>query len=176
MGVAKFVQAQRKQGKRFSIEEAQALRDAWFAQWPEMQDYFKYVSSKSNEGESFTTQRSLRERGGCGFCDGANTGFQSVIADVAKYSALLVSRACYAGSGVLRDARLVNFLHDELLLEVPERGINECATAVEDLMLAGAKVFVPNVPMKCEAKAMRLWSKRAQRLTTPTKELLIWEP
>jgi DNA polymerase-1 len=162
MGAAKFVLAQRKQGAAFTVDEAFALRNAWFSQWPEIPEYFKWVN---DQGDVFTTRRSQRTRGGCGFCDGANNGFQAVIADVAKTAAWYAERA---------GLYVVNFLHDELIIECAEQEVGRCARVLVDCMVTAGAEFLPDVPVRAEAKAMRRWSKAAKRATNDRGELVAW--
>lgn len=57
---------------------------------------------------------------------------------------------------------MCNFIHDEVLAEVPEELIDEVANHIHDTMLAGAKQIFKDVYLEAEASVMRRWSKAAE--------------
>lgn len=54
-------------------------------------------------------------------------------------------------------ARAVNVIHDEILIEAPEKYAEEAAQILSDTMIKAAKVYVPNVPMSCDAVIESCW-------------------
>ncbi len=126
MGVAKFVQANRKVGIRFCtildgaevcgaqgkiteykgratpplcvrcVQLAEELRAQWFTQWPEMKKYFEYIAASVDSYGELKQFKSDRIRGGLTFCDGSNTLFQGLAADGAKHALWSVARESYA--------------------------------------------------------------------------------
>ena len=74
------------------------------------------------------------------------------------------TRACYddAIRSPLLGSRVVNFVHDEQIGEVPEDAIDECAREISRLMNEAMKQWCPDIPTKTEAAAMTRWSKKAK--------------
>ena len=158
-------------GVVLSYAEAEALKAAWLRKWPEMKAYFAWINAqftKQNVGMGgkilmqhlFTN----RYRGRCGFTQACNTLFQGLGSDVANSAGYLVSKACYVDeNSPLFGSRIVNFIHDELILEVPDdQYAHERAQELGRLMRVGAEPFLPNCPAKCEPQLMRYWSKDAE--------------
>ena len=54
-------------------------------------------------------------------------------------------------------AKLVNTVHDEILLEVPEENSERAEELLIDNMVNSAKQFVNNVPMKCDTYNVNCW-------------------
>lgn len=161
-----------------TVEQAERLRYAWGVTYPELLEYLKKVHQSTMLG-SFTAQQavSLRIRGGCGYTDGANTFFQGLVADGAKAAAYALSRECYAGAGPLLGCRPVLFLHDEIIMEVPEERAHECAYAMRDIMVETMQSHTPDVPVTAEPALMRRWLKRAETvIDQDTGRLVPWEP
>ena len=97
---------------------------------------------------------------------GSNTWVSfATAADAAKNAGFLVSRACYVEpTSPLYGSRIVNFVHDELIIEAPEEKAHEAAMELARVMVAGASVLMPDVPPKVEPLLMRRWSKKAKPL------------
>lgn len=76
------------------------------------------------------------------------------------------------GTGIspLYGCRLVNYVHDEFILECPEIRGHEVAHELVRIMVEGAAPFLPNVPATAEPKLMRFWSKDAKQVWTPDKK------
>ena len=55
------------------------------------------------------------------------------------------------------DAYLINTVHDEILLEVPEVYSQKAEELLVDNMVESAKKLVPNVPMKCDTYNVNCW-------------------
>lgn len=54
-------------------------------------------------------------------------------------------------------ARLVNTVHDEILIEVPKDGADKACEYLCDDMISSAKVWVPLVPMASDAYNVDMW-------------------
>ena len=54
-------------------------------------------------------------------------------------------------------AYLINTVHDEILLEVPEEYSELCESYLTEDMVESAKMWVPKVPMKCDAYNVSSW-------------------
>lgn len=55
------------------------------------------------------------------------------------------------------NARLINTVHDEILLEVPRFYSEKCEDLLSDDMISSAKKLVPNVPMKTDTYNVWAW-------------------
>lgn len=146
-----------------AIVRAKELITEWKETFPEVNEYFEYISNIVGPVGSGTIfqLRSGRVRGHVGFCDGANTLFQGLIADAAKRALWLVSKEAYCGPGVLKGSRPVLFLHDEIIVEVPEDRAHEAAHRQTELMILGAREFIPDVKITAKPVLMRRWTKGA---------------
>jgi hypothetical protein len=98
-----------------------------------------------------------------------NTIFQGLAADGAKLALWLLWRAGY---------RIVNFIHDEVLIEVPaESDLKEHAERVRHLMIEGMRAVVPDVSVNVEYAACERWYKKAKPVFTPDGNALrLWQP
>lgn len=179
LGIANFVKYARKNyGVIISEEEARELKyKYWYSAWPEMQLYLDWIGEICEaEHPQIKQLFSNRYRGGMGFCDGANTFFQGLAADAAKAAGFLIADECYVDHGTpLFGCRLVNFVHDEFILEAPEEYAPEAAERLVELMIEGAEPFLPDVPPLAEPVLMRQWSKKAKELRDDNGRLVPWE-
>lgn len=176
MGPAKLVvYAWKNYGIKISEEEAKRLRDLWFAENPEMRDYFAHVTNIVDNGGTFRQIGSGRIRGQCMFCDGCNGYFQGLAADGGKCALFSVSAECYADpDSVLFGSRPVAFIHDEIIAEVPEALGHECAMRIVEIMEREMTRFVPDVPVKAAPALMRSWLKAAEA-AYDGERLIPWE-
>jgi hypothetical protein len=110
-----------------------------------------------------------RLRAGASFAARRNTVFQGLAADGAKIALWRLWRAGY---------RVVNFVHDEVLVEVPAGDdLREHAQRVRQLMVEGMKEVVPDVRVDVEYAACDRWYKRAKPVTGADGwSLELWRP
>lgn len=107
---------------------------------------------------SFTSvvYSSGRIRGWCGYTESKNSPFQGLAADGAK---LAVANLIRAGH------KVVNFIHDEVLVEVDLDQDNRPVDAdIARIMEESMKVFVPDVQVKTEGEYMVNWAKSGTHL------------
>ncbi len=108
-----------------------------------------------------------RLRAATGYCQRHNTIFQGLAADGAKLALWKLWRA-----GV----RVVNFVHDEVIAEVPEDAdLRTEAEKIRTLMVAGMKQVVPGLPVRVEYAAMRRWTKKAKPRFDAAGRLVPWD-
>tara|TARA_R100000152_G_C6778671_1_gene209522 strand:+ start:1034 stop:2956 length:1923 start_codon:yes stop_codon:yes gene_type:complete len=181
LGHARFVDfARASYGLELTEEQAKDLKRIWLQRYPEMEKYFQDIANRcSNQGGSFTfTQpRTGRLRGDVGFCDGCNSGFQGLTADGAKAALHEVVRECYVDLGTdLYGCRPVAFIHDEILLSVPEESGHEAATRLAEVMVSEMKKYLPDIPVHADAHLMRRWYKAAEPVRDSRGRLVPWEP
>ncbi|TWU33433.1 DNA polymerase I [Novipirellula aureliae] len=100
------------------------------------------------------------------YCQSRNTLFQGLAADGAKLALWTLWRAGY---------RIVNFIHDELLIEVSEDSdLLANAEAIRSHMVAGMRQVVPDVRIDVQYTCMRRWLKTAE-LVIQDGRLIPWE-
>lgn len=178
MAVPTFMRTQRKKGIHLTEHEATFQRTAWFNAWPEMRLYFDRAAEVAEIGH-MQQFRSGRWRGGLNFTTAANGPFQSLIADWAKDWLREVARECYLDtSSALYGCRVVMFLHDEIILEVPCDPAKASAAAkrLAELAVIVGKRWIKHVKIKSEPVLMRRWYKDAKPKYDATGLLVPWEP
>jgi len=179
MGVDTFVHYAKGWGVEITPDRAQELKNAWFEQWPEMYTYFRHASNLVDfEGMSgvMIHPQSRFRRGGCTYMEISNGYFQTLAAHASKSAQFEVSRRCYVEpESALYGSRPVVFVHDELILEVPEFAIHETGQELERVMIEKMEKWTPAIPSSAEAKAMRYWSKAAERVVDAEGRLTVWE-
>lgn len=169
MGVKKFLITQRDLiPKGLTQREAEAwghkLREAWMAKFRENRQYFNYINSIVQDGEEkrYVHPWSGRVRGGLDYCSAANGLFQGRTADGAKLAMRRWSRECYLGESLVKGARPLIFLHDEIFTEVPEAVAHEVAERKTKIMIDAMREVIPGVPITASAVLMRRWYKGAK--------------
>lgn len=164
-------------GVRITREEAAALKDKWIRRWVEMRDYFRYVNSITNKPFPQIKQlRSNRYRGGVSYTEACNTLFQGMGADIAKEAGFNIAEGCYVDlDSHLFGCRIVNFIHDEFVIMVPESRCHEAGAELEKRMLDAAAPWLPDVRIKCERVVMRRYSNEAKAIFKNDK-MVPWSP
>jgi DNA polymerase I-like protein with 3'-5' exonuclease and polymerase domains len=109
---------------------------------------------------AFTLTGRLRAR--ASYCARHNTVFQGLAADGAKLALWRLWRTGY---------RLVNFIHDQVLIEVPETAdLTAIAEAVEAIMVEAMQEVVPDVRVQVEWAYRRRWSKSQEDVVQLAEE------
>lgn len=182
LGAATFVAyAKATYGVELTEEKARDLKVVWRSKWSEADAYFAHVSGLQQFGASsftVTLPQSGFVRAGCTFTSGCNTFFQGLAARGAKEALWLLTKACYGADPLLAGCRIVAFVHDEFILEVPaerERA-HAISERVQKLMLEGMQRFVPDVPIKAEPTLMARWYKEAEPVWGADGILELWTP
>lgn len=192
-----------------AIERAKELKRIWLRTFPEFRKYFDAIAKMVGPGgATFRHFFTGRVRGGAAYTETCNSFFQGLGADATGHALFLISEACYTptpcrlcagrgellgdpysescptcfGTGIspLYGCRLVNYVHDEFILECPEIRGHEVAHELVRIMVEGAAPFLPNVPATAEPKLMRFWSKDAKQVWTtkdkkdPNRRLVAW--
>jgi hypothetical protein len=95
-----------------------------------------------------------RLRAGASYTERHNTPFQGLAADGAKIAIWRLWRAGF---------RIVNFVHDEMLVEIPE-GVNYAlyGEIVRKIMIDAMREVTPDVRVEVEYVVTRKWSKHAK--------------
>lgn len=162
VGKKRFKEMADAEGMPITLQAASDAIEAWLDAFRETRPYFEYVSWLDETRTAVKQFVSNRIRSGAFYSAIANTFFQGLAADIAKYALFLIAMGCYADpSSPLFDSRIVAFIHDEFLLESPEEKAHEAAMETMRLMNFAFSKFCPDVPSACEPTLMYAWSKAA---------------
>ncbi len=180
LGALRFVKQARSQyGISLTIPRAKELIATWHRTWPEMRQYFNYINSLCGGGRGRADVIhfvSNRRRGKIPYTEACNTFFQGLGADAAKEATYELVKACYTGTGWLRGCRMINFIHDEWLLEVPDDSrLQERSDEMQAIIARVLKKWFPDVPVIAKPMAVRRWSKSAKKVTGPDGRIVPWE-
>jgi DNA polymerase-1 len=130
-------------GVELTLDEANEWLSTWMAKYPEMDQYL------ANEvGHVYTLTG--RKRGNTSYCAEKNTPFQGLAADGAKLALYNLDKAGF---------KVVGFVHDEIITEVPEKLANEMLVNQEAIMVDSMKVVVPDVDVKVESQVSEVYTK-----------------
>ena len=184
LGADSYVEYAKGYGVSLTQHAARQEKEKWYRKWPEMRDYHQYFSERALGGQTFTLTQpgSGRVRGGVGFCDGANSGFQGLAADGIKRAGWNATKECYlrdpyrdGGETALYGSRPVLFLHDELILEVPKERAHEATHRLSEVMISGMREVCPDVRIGTEFALASRWYKGAKPVFVDGR-LVPWEP
>lgn len=181
MGVATLVEYAKNNGIEITEEKAAEIRQAWLDTWPEFRAYFARAADLTADGEDAQAEQlfSKRFRGGLYFSQLCNTYFQGLGADAAKAAGWAISRACYdeTQGSILFGCRIVNFVHDQFLVEVPDDDLaHDRAQEVGRLMVQEANKWLPDVPATTTPCLATCWSKDAEAVYDERGRLIPWSP
>ncbi len=179
MGVRGLVGFARGYGEKLSQDRAKELIEAWRFQWPEALPYFEHIVAlvgSSNNG-LLVQLISGRWRGRVIYTKAANSYFQGLAADCAKAAMWEVCRRCYSvPTSALYGYRMWNFVHDEIILEGPEKGSHEAALELAAVMVEESEKIMTHVPVRASAAIMRRWYKKAEAVFDDSGRMIPWEP
>lgn len=171
LGAVAFIVYAKGYGVDLTDDEARELKALWLRSFPEFELYFKWIRSqlrtvgKDDEGKDIkrldvTHPYSKRERGQIPFTVACNGFFQGLAADMIKDAGFRISMECYADpSSPLYGYRIVNFIHDEIVLEGPREGCHAAAVRMKEIMEEAGRVWCPDVPVLTDVSLMYRWTK-----------------
>ena len=163
-------------GVVLSEADAEHLYAGWQEQWPEVAyDYLGWIKRMTASG-SCTIEHfvSHRWRGRCSYTEAANSFFQGRTADGKKAALYQVTKKCYTDGHTLSGCRVVNEVHDEIIIEAPLEIAPEAAIDLRDTMIAAYNVYTPDVPVHASPVLMDRWSKKAKQLFDESGRLQLW--
>ncbi len=189
LGIPKFEKLVRKNLKpeiiarlKINASRLKLLKEQWFETWPEMPHYFARVNNLCDTEDGRGTAVTLfteRHRGNASYCAICNNGFQALGADCAKEAAWRICREQYdVPESPLFNTRCNAFVHDEFVGEALEAVAAEAAVRLADVMVEGANMYLPDVPIqraKVKPSLMRRWSKDAAPVFDSRGRLVPWE-
>ena len=177
-----FLKTQRGYGNiDITLEECAELRLNWFKAFPEMNKHMEPTPDvvTPNDKRRFNNEniRLYRAhnimgvvRRKCTFNSACNYPFQSLAALGAK-------RALWA---VWRDGRyaknMINFIHDEILFELPVETAAEDVRIIQEIMEDAMKEVIPDVRIEAEGCLMACWDKKAKPVFDMFGNLTVWYP
>lgn len=160
-------------GIELTLQECKDLVKSWFRTWPEMRAYFRGVEEITERGWA-RQEVTERIRGGVGFTDGANTFFQGLVADGAKFALYEVVRACFLlPESPLYGARPVLFVHDEIICEQDLKRAPAGAEELKRIMEESMKLFIPDLPITADPWCSMRWRKGLDPLRDERGELIV---
>jgi DNA polymerase-1 len=180
LGPATFVDyAKANYGVQVSLDQAQVLKTVWTQTWPEMPDYLRMVGNETRAPFPMIKHLySNRWRGGVSFTEACNSRFQGLGADAMKAAGWRIARACYVDtSSPLFGCRIVNFVHDEFILEAPLHRVHEAGQELSRIIRTTLQEWLPDMdPKAIKAKpvAMLRWSKKAKAVYDKEGRLIPW--
>jgi hypothetical protein len=189
MGAETFVtMARASYGIQVTVEQAQAMKEVWQATYPETVDYFRWVSQTLEDPANSTMEETRYAyvspmgmyRAGATYCAAANgAALQTPTAEGAKSAVFELARACYDPSAhhILYGCRPVAFIHDELIVEIPEGDLmHDRAMAIAEVMVHSMARILPDVTVRAEPALMWRWDKRAEAVFGSDGRLQVWTP
>lgn len=150
---AQYHKSQGAYGALFTIEQATQLRQAYYSAYPEMQHYFRRVSQATTRGVGLHRTYGDERYSWCGYCDYANRYFQALVAYAMKRALYYLTIECQLGE--LQGCYPVLFVHDEIVLEVPEDDAERWGALATKILLREAQVTMPDIPLRAKPKLGR---------------------
>lgn len=149
-------------GIDLGLEQVERFIAQWYEVFPEMRGYGLRMF---NDGRVFTDTGRLRAAADLN--EQRNTVFQGLAADGAKLALWRLHRAGF---------RVVNFIHDEFLIEVPaDCDLTIEAAKIRSHMVQGMQEVMPGMRIDVKLAAMRRWSPQAEAVCDSDGQLQIWE-
>lgn len=181
--------------KAYGVTKTQDQWDEIFAlgdaKWIEAKDYFNFIQSLESEVVVIKGKRvsyfnvpqvwSGRLRARATYCSACNSFYQGLGADVAKLAGWYLFKACYVRGvdPVLYGCRIVNFIHDQFLIECPEsRAAAACKRVEYWCGLASINVlpdYGQAMADKGECIIARRWSKQSKAVRNDNGDLIAWD-
>jgi hypothetical protein len=164
-----FMGMARLQGVDVTAEQAQRVREVWFETWRELPYYTQWIT-QSQRRDGFLVEQigpnrrrsGWRRRLTSKFTEAANSPFQGLVADLAKYAGWMWAEGCFVdeSSPLFGVARPWLFCHDEWILEVDEAHAETCAAELSRVMIAAARIWMPDVRVEADGEVLEYrWSK-----------------
>ena len=147
-----------------SVAEAEDVLRRYFATYRKLDAYLRESASRAvSEKQARTASGRLvkfnfdaadRQQVSMTQRNGKNAPIQGTSADILKRALRLLNDELRNTS-----ARIVNIIHDEIVVEVDDREAEEVAKTVERAMCAAGEEYLQTVPVKVETQIAAEWSK-----------------
>jgi len=150
-----------------------------------MKLYFEYIGNLCGTGHTTLIQpwsgRMRGIEGNTDYCAACNSHFQGLAADGAKAAFIALTRACYdvRERSPLYGSRVVFFVHDEFMIEIPTHygwaHVTRAADTLASVMIAHMKLAHPDVTIRAEPALSWHWIKGAKTIRRDDGVLLPYE-
>ena len=173
------------------IALAVLLKQVWLDTYPEMVEFFDWVTKQrddnnvhtNSEGRSesalcYTTPMGMHRAGGTFTAIANGRAMQSPAAEGAKAAVYRIMKSVRIGK-LKGLATFPNFVHDEVLLSIPAdpAAAAEVTAIVEAIMVDAMQNVMPDVRISVESALMTRWRKEADPVRSRASGLLLpWEP
>ncbi|AAC07735.1 bifunctional 3'-5' exonuclease/DNA polymerase [Aquifex aeolicus] len=144
-------------GVEISLEEAQVLRERFFKNFKAFKEWHDRVKKELKEKGEVKGHTLLGRRFSANtFNDAVNYPIQGTGADLLKLAVLLFD-ANLQKKGI--DAKLVNLVHDEIVVECEKEKAEEVKEILEKSMKTAGKIILKEVPVEVESVINERWTK-----------------
>lgn len=150
-----------------SMDEAQNLVNSWREEYPDIaEDYLGWIRRMTAANDYATIEHfdSKRWRGKVRYCQAANSFFQGMAADALKAALWELLKKCLLPGTALYGCRIVNEVHDEVLIEAPLVQASDAAYETQSTMRDAYNTYTRDVPVSCSPVLMDCWSKNAKTI------------
>lgn len=171
-----------------AVELSKKLKDLWKRTFPEMDAYFKWITSEcpdlewsvpGDERYCYVSPLGMVRRN-CYYTEATNgAALQTPTAEGAKIALWRLAQACYdarVGSCLL-GCHLLAFIHDEVIVEIPhDELMHERAHEVARIMREGMEQVMTRVKVGAGPTLMFRWNKDAKAVYDQNQRLQVWMP
>lgn len=164
-----FASYAKSYGVKITDEESQKAYDAWLTAFPEMHKHLEAIPDIKHPGMFTTTTWTGFTRANARKNAILNTEFQSTSGDGASEMLWNV---------YLAGIRVVNFIHDEILFEVPltsTKEVMDLVRAVVVLMEESMRKVITHVKIEAEPALMTRWYKEAEPTVDESGNLMVMD-
>jgi len=152
-----LVEYARTYGIDLSLETAQSIRSAFFEYYKGFKEWHERVKRELKEKKESRGYTLLgREYTAHTFPDGVNYPIQGTGADLLKLAVLMSSAELKHKN---MQARLVNLVHDEVVVECKEEEAQEIKNLLEKAMKHAGRIVLKEVPVEVEVVIKERWEK-----------------
>ena len=170
---------------RLTLPEAVGLKEAWGTVIPAGPRYLRWVGT--TEGPDGMYQAVIPGSGitrrGMFYCAAANCRFQGLAAAVMMEAGWRLAELCYlaAPGSLWHCVRVVAFIHDAFVLEVPVGKVHDVDVDFERVLREAGAAIMPDVITKSEGHAAynlakRMNGQKVKRVTDQNGRLIPWRP
>lgn len=164
-----------------TVEKAQSLRNFYLRVFPEVKQYFQWISSRiaSNQRDDdmdAILMRSGRIAGHRRYTQACNLYVQGVAADGALQAFYNITKDCFNKDSSLYSCRPVLFIHDEIIVEAPIEKASIASKEIQRHMEECMRIYTPDVPSSCSPSMSLRWYKEADAVYDENGNLGIWSP
>lgn len=159
-----------------TLADAKRYLAAWREANPDGAAFLRYCGRLPTSGGGYSVQIPGTPviRRGATFCAAANTHFQGLAAALCSAVGWEIYWAQFDPASPLFGCPLVNFVHDEFIVECPIGRQTRAAAELCRIMVDVGQPFVPDLRLSAEPAAMNRWTKDAEAVYSTDGELTIY--